>query len=135
MVDHGIRKSHLHSVVLGAAVFGLVACGGKPVVDEVTQGPATSSSSSGGTTTTATTVPACGSLDEFCDCYLTSGCSTVGAGCLCPCDYECPGQPGCDCDCGGGDYLGCAPHDCPQVEFPEGSKVSFDDDGCPVADP
>jgi hypothetical protein len=123
-------------VVLSVAM--LMACGGTAVVDGggetatvTTTGSTTSSTTSSGTTTTATTVPVCGIFDGFCDCWATQGCSPVGVGCLCHCDYECPGAPACDCDCGGGDYIGCASAGCPELEFPPGSTVAFEEDGCP----
>ena len=124
------------SIIL--SVVGLFACGGKAVVDGAggkgavtTTASSTSSSTSSGTTTTPTTGPVCVIFDEFCDCWAMQGCSPVGAGCLCPCDYTCPNEPPCDCECGGGDYLGCATAGCPKLEFPPGSTVAFDDDGCP----
>ncbi len=127
------------SVLLG--VVGMVACGGKAVIDEAgaagtattTTPTSTSTSSSSGTTTTTTptTEPVCATVGEFCDCWVLQGCGSVGAGCLCHCDYECPNEPPCDCDCGGGDYLGCAPTTCPQLEFPPDAKLGFADDGCP----
>ncbi len=55
----------------------------------------------------------------------------MSAACICPCDYECPGTTPCECGCGGGDYLGCAPIDCGKVNFEEGTEVEFDEDGCP----
>jgi hypothetical protein len=51
--------------------------------------------------------PPCEGL-EFCDCYKREDCEVLAEDCLCPCDYECPGEPPCDCVCGGGKYLGCA---------------------------
>ncbi|MBU0609947.1 MAG: hypothetical protein KKI08_18830 [Armatimonadetes bacterium] len=99
-------------------------------------GTATGTSSTTHTTThtgstTGTTTPACLAFDEFCDCWAVNGCEPVGAGCLCHCDYSCPGEPPCDCNCGGGDYLGCAAIDCPVHEFPPDSQVAFGPDGCP----
>ncbi|MBI5526170.1 MAG: hypothetical protein HY897_07530 [Deltaproteobacteria bacterium] len=45
---------------------------------------------------------------EFCECYKRDDCEVLAEDCLCPCDYSCPGEPPCDCVCGGGKYLGCA---------------------------
>lgn len=52
------------------------------------------------------TQPPCEGLD-FCACHQRSDCTYETDSCLCPCDYECPGEPPCDCACGGGAYLGC----------------------------
>ncbi len=43
-----------------------------------------------------------------CQCFDRVDCKAVSDSCICECDYECPGKPGCDCICGGGKYLGCA---------------------------
>lgn len=50
--------------------------------------------------------PPCEGLD-FCACSHRDDCAVQARDCLCPCD-SCPGEPPCDCDCGGGEYLGCA---------------------------
>jgi hypothetical protein len=49
----------------------------------------------------------CKDLD-FCGCFKRPDCQVLSNGCLCPCDYHCPGEPECVCGCGGGEYLGCA---------------------------
>ena len=136
-------------------IFGTVlalavaACGGEAVIDgsgvgggsttttttttttSVTYTNSTTSTSTSSSTGTNTTTAACLPSDDFCACWDKESCNPVGAGCLCHCDYQCPGEPMCECGCGGGDYLGCAPWDCPTLEFPEGTQVAFDDDGCP----
>ncbi len=52
--------------------------------------------------------PGCEGLSE-CECAERSDCKIESDGCLCLCDYSCPGMPPCDCACGGGKYLGCKP--------------------------
>jgi hypothetical protein len=52
----------------------------------------------------------CEGLD-FCDCFARSDCRYLTDSCICPCDYQCAGQPDCECGCGGGTYLGCAPRE------------------------
>ena len=42
-----------------------------------------------------------------CECFDRPDCQAVSDSCICPCDYQCPGDPPCDCVCGGGTYLGC----------------------------
>ncbi|MEZ4224701.1 MAG: hypothetical protein R3B13_27365 [Polyangiaceae bacterium] len=42
-----------------------------------------------------------------CQCFDRIDCQALSEGCLCECDYNCPGKPPCDCACGGGKYLGC----------------------------
>jgi hypothetical protein len=44
----------------------------------------------------------------YCDCIANEACSVVAEDCFCPCGVE-PCRPDCECDCGGGQYLGCAP--------------------------
>lgn len=46
-----------------------------------------------------------------CECFKRSDCVPKSDGCLCPCDFQCPGEPLCQCGCGGGTFLGCAPLD------------------------
>ena len=75
-------------------------------------------------------LPDC-SENEFCDCWARTDCRAVSIDCLCHCDYECPGEPPCDCDCGGGTYLGCAPATCTRFEFATTDNVAWDTDGCP----
>lgn len=53
-------------------------------------------------------VPPCESLSP-CDCFDRTDCQAVADGCLCECDYNCPGKPPCACACGGGKFLGCKP--------------------------
>ncbi len=53
-------------------------------------------------------LPACDTLTP-CDCFDRADCKALTDTCLCECDYACPGKPPCDCSCGGGAYLGCAP--------------------------
>jgi hypothetical protein len=48
----------------------------------------------------------CAELD-YCGCADRADCEVLSNGCLCGCDYQCPGDPPCVCDCGGGEYLGC----------------------------
>jgi hypothetical protein len=55
-------------------------------------------------------LPPCESLDA-CGCFDRPDCKALSDSCICPCDYNCPGKPPCDCACGGGTYLGCAPAD------------------------
>jgi hypothetical protein len=50
--------------------------------------------------------PPCDSLTA-CECFDRADCQALSDGCLCECDYSCPGKPPCDCVCGGGAYLGC----------------------------
>jgi hypothetical protein len=45
---------------------------------------------------------------DYCSCVANAACSVVAENCFCPCGVE-PCEPNCDCDCGGGKYLGCAP--------------------------
>ncbi len=54
------------------------------------------------------TPPSCIGLSE-CECHERPDCQIQSDGCLCICDYSCPGMPPCDCSCGGGKYLGCKP--------------------------
>ncbi len=54
------------------------------------------------------TAPACETLTA-CECFASPDCVAVADGCLCPCDFQCQGEPPCACDCGGGTYLGCEP--------------------------
>ena len=54
-------------------------------------------------------LPACETLTP-CECFDRSDCKALTDTCICPCDYSCPGKPPCDCDCGGGKFLGCAPN-------------------------
>lgn len=42
-----------------------------------------------------------------CQCFERSDCETVSDGCICECDYNCPGKPPCNCACGGGKFLAC----------------------------
>lgn len=42
-----------------------------------------------------------------CECFDRADCQAVTDTCICPCDYNCPGDPPCVCACGGGQYLGC----------------------------
>ncbi len=44
-----------------------------------------------------------------CECFDRADCKAVTDTCICDCDYKCPGKPPCDCICGGGKFLGCAP--------------------------
>lgn len=44
-----------------------------------------------------------------CDCFDRPDCEATTDTCLCPCDFNCPGDPPCACDCGGGQFLGCKP--------------------------
>jgi len=46
---------------------------------------------------------------EPCACFERPDCTPVSNGCICECDYNCPGKLPCDCACGGGQYLGCKP--------------------------
>lgn len=48
----------------------------------------------------------CAGLD-YCRCEGSPDCEVVSTDCICPCDHECLGYEDCDCDCGGGEYLGC----------------------------
>ncbi|MCC6521061.1 MAG: hypothetical protein IT373_00225 [Polyangiaceae bacterium] len=117
------------SVTLGLAL--LAACGGKAVIDVED----TTTTSTTTTTTTTTSPVACGGLD-YCTCYPQPGCEVVYGGCICGCDYECPGEPPCACDCGGGPYHGCAPASCPgPFAFGELDYVAFDAEGCPYVVP
>ncbi len=50
----------------------------------------------------------CEQVPSPCACFVRPDCSALTDTCLCSCDYLCPGEPPCDCDCGGGQYLGCA---------------------------
>lgn len=128
------------SLVLGFVSFGLsLGCGGKAVIDaEGTGGGATSTTTTSTTSTTATsttTAANCGGLD-YCGCVAVGGCEVVYGGCICGCDYTCPGDPPCDCDCGGGPYHGCAPATCSgPFAFDENAAVAFDAAGCPYALP
>jgi hypothetical protein len=45
---------------------------------------------------------------DYCSCVANAACRVVAEDCFCPCGEE-PCEPDCECDCGGGDYLGCAP--------------------------
>ncbi len=51
--------------------------------------------------------PSCDIIQGFCECWGRIDCEPVTDTCLCPCDYQCPGEPPCDCACGGGQFLGC----------------------------
>jgi hypothetical protein len=51
-------------------------------------------------------LPACETLSA-CECFDRSDCKALSDGCLCECDFSCPGKPPCDCACGGGAFLGC----------------------------
>lgn len=53
--------------------------------------------------------PACEGLSA-CECFDRPDCQALSEGCLCECDYNCPGVPPCVCACGGGTYLGCKPY-------------------------
>lgn len=44
-----------------------------------------------------------------CECFDRPDCQATSDSCICPCDYNCPGDPPCVCACGGGNYLGCKP--------------------------
>ncbi len=48
---------------------------------------------------------------SYCACDGNSECEVLSSDCMCPCDYECPGYEDCECDCGGGEYLGCQAKD------------------------
>ncbi len=48
-----------------------------------------------------------------CECFDRIDCMAKSDGCLCECDYACPGKPPCDCICGGGTFLGCIPDTLP----------------------
>jgi hypothetical protein len=53
---------------------------------------------------------------SYCDCKLNAAtCQPVVEPCFCPCGIE-PCEPACECDCGGGAYLGCTEIG---VELPE----------------
>jgi hypothetical protein len=58
-------------------------------------------------TSQANCLPSCDGLSP-CECFARSDCQAVSDFCICPCDYECPGEPPCACACGGGNYLGCS---------------------------
>ena len=58
--------------------------------------------------TRTTCPPPCVGLD-FCACFARADCQYLTDTCICPCDYQCAGQPPCVCECGGGTYLGCMP--------------------------
>ena len=46
---------------------------------------------------------------DYCDCVsANASCQVFAEDCFCPCGVE-PCEPPCDCDCGGGAYLGCGP--------------------------
>ena len=47
-------------------------------------------------------------VPDYCTCISNAACKVVVEDCYCPCGVE-PCAPDCDCDCGGGKYLGCAP--------------------------
>lgn len=78
--------------------------------------------------------PTCDGRD-FCECWQDSACRAISAGCLCHCDYQCPGEPACMCGCGGGDYLGCVSARCEPVNCQYGELMELDADGCPVCVP
>jgi hypothetical protein len=42
-----------------------------------------------------------------CDCFDRPDCEALSDSCICSCDFNCPGDPPCDCVCGGGQFLGC----------------------------
>lgn len=120
-------------LVLASSALLAVGCGGKVVAEADGAGGSPGSSGSSGTTTTTTSPADCGGLD-FCACSALAECGIVYGGCICGCDYQCPGEPPCDCDCGGGPYHGCAPASCPgPFAFDEGAVVAFDAQGCPYA--
>jgi hypothetical protein len=54
----------------------------------------------------ANCLPSCENLAP-CECFKRSDCQPLTGDCFCLCDYECPGEPPCDCSCGGGPFLGC----------------------------
>lgn len=57
---------------------------------------------------------------SYCDCVPTNGsCQVFAEDCFCPCGIE-PCEPSCDCDCGGGKYLGCGPSNIMQPGALEG---------------
>ena len=149
MLSSNRSNCHIFGIAL---TLVLVGCGGEAVIDSgdggagstATTAPPSTTSTTGTTSTTSTgtgtttststnttTPTGCSPTDSFCACWGNDGCYPVGAGCLCYCDYQCPGEPPCECGCGGGDYLGCAPKDCPQHDFPDDAVVMFDGDGCP----
>jgi hypothetical protein len=72
--------------------------------------PATTAECNGGTWTVTSpkecTLPACETLTA-CECFARADCMPESEGCLCPCDFNCPGEPPCACACGGGTFLGC----------------------------
>ncbi|MDF1565247.1 MAG: hypothetical protein P1V51_19575 [Deltaproteobacteria bacterium] len=72
---------------------------------------------------------------DFCGCWQEPSCRFVSEGCLCPCDYQCPGEDPCDCGCGGGPYLGCQAAACPYVECQPGEILERDAEGCGVCVP
>lgn len=49
----------------------------------------------------------CAGLD-YCACKENAACQVLAEACFCPCGVE-PCMPDCECACGGGKYLGCAP--------------------------
>jgi hypothetical protein len=90
----------------------------------------------------------CAELD-FCGCTDRADCEVMSNGCICGCDYQCPGHDPCVCGCGGGEYLGCKeksdPNPCgaggfcrpgmmsscgdPNYEAAPGLTCAFDDGG------
>ncbi len=54
-----------------------------------------------------TTNAPCDLVGSPCQCFARPDCEALSDDCLCECDYDCPGELPCDCDCGGGNYLGC----------------------------
>jgi len=51
---------------------------------------------------------ACSTLGA-CACFDRPDCQLLSEDCFCICDFQCPGHAPCDCECGGGAYLGCHP--------------------------
>ena len=119
-------------LVLASSALLAAGCGGKVIAEADGAGGSDGSSGSSGTTTTIPPAD-CGGLD-FCACSATAECKIVYGGCICGCDYQCPGEPPCECDCGGGPYQGCAPATCPgPFAVEERATVAFDAQGCPYA--
>ena len=98
----------------GVGGFGGTSSGGTSSGGTSSGGTSSGGTSSGGSAGSISTGGAAGTSGDcaglsYCDCDSSNlDCQVLSEACFCPCGIE-PCKPDCDCACGGGKYLGCAP--------------------------